>query len=74
MSPQEHAEFLKKTTLKELVHSCLWQSIMEGTAHCGWTDRARDGLFESCWDHVQWAIDEKIGGKIGLSVSTTKKR
>lgn len=63
MTPQERAEWLKKATLKELVQRCLWQSIMEGTAHSGWTDRAREGLFKNCWKHVEWAIDEKsVGG------------
>lgn len=59
MTPQEHHEWLNTCTMQELVDSCIWQTVMEGTAFCGWTDRARDGLVKSVQDSVRWAIEQK---------------
>lgn len=59
MSPAEHAKWIKTATLKELVGSVICGAVLEGTSHCGWTDRARDGLVESITESVFWAIDQK---------------
>lgn len=60
MSPQERAEWIEKATLQELVDSAIWSAVMEGTAWCGWTDRAREGLVKQVQESVKWAIDKKL--------------
>ncbi|CAB4149782.1 hypothetical protein UFOVP558_31 [uncultured Caudovirales phage] len=60
MDPIEFKKWMDESTLEELVKSCIWQSVMEGTAHCGWTDRAREGLVESVNDSVIWALRQKL--------------
>ena len=59
MTPEEMLQKLKAMTLEELVMQVIWSSIMEGTAHCGWTDNARAGLVRNVQDSVKWAFDEK---------------
>ena len=56
-------EWLQKATLQELVDQVIWESLMEGTAHCGWTDRARNGLVRNCQDSVRWATSQKLKPK-----------
>lgn len=56
----EAQEWKEKATLQELVDSCIWQSVMEYTAHTGWTDKAREGLVKQVQKHVRWAIEEKL--------------
>ena len=60
MTPKEHAEWLNNATLDELVDSVIWTSIMEFTAHCGWTDKARLGLVEHVREDVRWVINQKL--------------
>ena len=57
---EDYYEWLEKVTLEELCDKVIWESVMEGTAWCGWTDRARDGLVKSVQDSVKWAINKKI--------------
>lgn len=59
INPNKAYEWLQKATLAELVDKVIWESIMEGTAHCGWTDNARDGLVETTQEAVRWAIAQK---------------
>lgn len=61
MTPEELKDHIKNVTLQELVDTCIWQSVMEGTAWCGWTDRAREGLIKSVQENVRWAIEQKLG-------------
>lgn len=60
MTPEEMQKFLKTSNLKELCESVIWTSVMEGTAHCGWTDNARNGLVKSVQESVAWAIDTRF--------------
>ena len=60
MTPTEMQERIKKMTLQELVNHCIWESIMAGTAWCGWTQRAREGLVKSTQENVSWAIEQKL--------------
>lgn len=53
-------EWLQKATLKELVDQVIWESIMAGTAHCGWTDKARRALVKDTQESVHWAIAQKV--------------
>lgn len=64
MSPEEHAKWLKNATLNELVDSTIWQSIMAFTAHCGWTDNARNNLVKIVQEDVRWAIDQKLSDDV----------
>lgn len=50
----------KKLTVRELVDAQIWSSVMEATAWCGWTDRARDGLVKNVQESVQWALDQHL--------------
>jgi hypothetical protein len=50
----------KQMTLRELVDSQIWVSVMEYTAGTGWTDRARDGLVKNVQESVQWALDQHL--------------
>jgi hypothetical protein len=59
INPNKAYEWLQKATLEELVNKVIWESAMEGTAHCGWTDRARDNLVKNIQDSVKWAITQK---------------
>jgi hypothetical protein len=59
MTPEEQHTWLENATLPQLVNTVIWEAIMEGTAHCGWTDRARDGLVKHVQESVQWAMDYK---------------
>lgn len=52
-------EWLKNCSLEDLCDKVIWESVMENTAHCGWTDRARDGLVKSVQESVKWAIEKK---------------
>lgn len=60
MTPDEHQKWISTCSLKELVDSCIWQSVMEATAHCGWTDKARESLVANVQEHVRWAIETKL--------------
>lgn len=42
----------------KLVMGSIWSSVMEGTAWCGWTDNAREGLLKSVQDSVDWALSK----------------
>jgi len=64
-NPDQAHEWLQKATLQELLDQVIWESVMGGTAHCGWTDRARDGLVKSVQESVQWAIKQKLEGSDG---------
>lgn len=58
MSDQEPA--WKKFTVRELVDSVIWSSVMESTAWCGWTDNARKGLVINVQQNVRWALDQHL--------------
>lgn len=45
-------------TKEDLLMRIVWQSIMEHTAHCGWTLRARESLVEHTQENVKWALSE----------------
>lgn len=46
-------------SLNELIDAVIWETVMEGTAHCGWTDRARGGLVKHIQENVRWALEFK---------------
>jgi hypothetical protein len=54
----EHKIHGKKPFNQDLVKTAIWQAVMEGTAFCGWTDRAREVLVESVQDSVLWALNQ----------------
>jgi hypothetical protein len=60
MNPNRAYEWLQKASLQEVVDQVIWEQVMEGTAHCGWTDRAREGLVKSVQESVRWAIAQKL--------------
>lgn len=60
MTRNKLEEILKDVSLEALIERVIWESVMEGTAWCGWTDRARDGLVREVYDSVKWAIDQKM--------------
>lgn len=64
MNPNEAREWIEKATVYELVNSVIWESIMYNTAHCGWTDKARDGLVKDVQDSVKWALDKKLNTEV----------
>lgn len=47
-------------SLVEKCNSAIWGAVMEGTAWCGWTDRAREGLVESVQSAVAFAINGHV--------------
>lgn len=55
----------EQATLQELVNKVIWESVMGGTAHCGWTDNARDMLVKNVQDSVRWAIEKKTSMREG---------
>lgn len=42
-------------TKEEVINQVIWEEIMEGTAHAGWTDKARANLVKLVQYNVQWA-------------------
>lgn len=60
MNPNKAYEWMQKATMVELVEQCIWESIMSGTAHHGWTDNARENLVLSVQESVRWAIAQKL--------------
>jgi hypothetical protein len=46
----------KVSPQEQLVMANIWSAVMEGTAWCGWTDRARESLVQSVQDSVRWAM------------------
>lgn len=59
MTPIEMEAWIEKATLEELVMNAIWTSVMEGTAHCGWTDRARDGFVNNVQERIKWCFERK---------------
>lgn len=59
IKPNSAYEWTKKATLQELVDQCIWESVITGTAYCGWTDNARDNLVKLVQENVRWAIAQK---------------
>lgn len=59
LDPQRAYEWLQKATLEELVDQVIWESVMEGTAHCGWHENARENLVKFVQESVKWAIAQK---------------
>ena len=49
----------KEWSVERLVKQVIWESIMEGTAWCGWTDGARGGLVRETQHSVLWALEFK---------------
>ena len=52
-------------TREQRLKQTIWETVMEGTAHCGWTDRAREGLVQSVQDAVLWADHAAPAGDDG---------
>lgn len=52
-------------TREQRLKQTIWETVMEGTAHCGWTDRAREGLVKSVQDAVLWADHAAPAGDDG---------
>lgn len=50
----------KSLSLRALVDSAIWSSVMECTAFCGWTERAREGLVKAVQANVKWALDQHL--------------
>lgn len=55
----DHQERIKNMSVEELVNTVIWESVMENTAHCGWTINAREGLVRQVQDSVKWALETK---------------
>lgn len=58
-TPEDVMDWIEKASLEELCASVVWFSVMEGTAHCGWTDHARENLVRHVQEQVRWAIERK---------------
>lgn len=56
--PPQHP-IVQKASLIELLDQVVWESFMAGTAHCGWTDHARESLLKEIQSSVHWALDQK---------------
>jgi hypothetical protein len=59
MNLKEYSEWLPKATLSELTDKVIMETILEATAWCGWTDKARESLVKETQNAVRWAIDMK---------------
>lgn len=60
MKPNEVQFYIQDSSLKKLCADQIWNSIMENTAWCGWTEKARSNLVDAVVESVHWAIDQKI--------------
>jgi hypothetical protein len=52
---------VENATLKELVNQVIWESVMENTAHQGWSNFSRDTFVKNVQDSVSWALEVKLG-------------
>lgn len=59
-TPEQVQIWIKSSSVEELCKHVIWENIMEGTAHCGWSQRAREGLVKQTQDGVAWALKTKI--------------
>lgn len=57
-----------KLTFEQLCHKVIWETLMEGTAHCGWTDMARKNLVENMQNSISWAIAKRDVASLELKV------
>lgn len=58
----------------KLVMGSIWATVMEGTAWCGWTDRAREGLLKEVQDSVDWALSEDGEAHLTARANEARKK
>lgn len=59
MTPDEHRKWYIEAPIEEVIKTVIWSTVMEGTAWCGWTDRAREGFVKSVQESVQHVFDSR---------------